>query len=42
MGPMRSNTDTGLSTTVLLGLLIAIVSLVFMFYYFPKLERIRA
>ena len=42
MGPMRPNTDTGLSTTVLLGLLIAIVSLVFMFYYFPKLERIRA
>lgn len=42
MGPMRPNTDTGLSTIVLLGLLIAIVSLIFMFYYFPKLERVRA
>ena len=42
MGPMRPNTDTSLSTTVLLGLLIAIVSLIFMFYYFPKLERVRA
>lgn len=39
---MRPNTDTSLSTTVLLGLLIAIVSLIFMFYYFPKLERVRA
>jgi uncharacterized membrane protein len=34
--------DTGLSTIILLGLLIAIVSLVFMFYYFPTLERVRA
>lgn len=34
--------DTGFSSAALLGLLIAVVSLVFMFYYFPRLEGVRS